>query len=324
MYDFAHCGVRARCPGAYPRGDHVGPTSGLAPGFAQANLVVLPADDALDFLRFCVRNPKPCPLLEVTDTGSATARPRWRATPTCGPICRCYRVFCDGELVDEPTDMTRYWRDDLVGFLLGCSFTFEWALAAAGLPPRASGPRRQRSDVRHESRCVSAGLFEGPLVVSMRPFAPADIPRAVKVSPPLSRHARRPGAYRRSRRARHRRSRHARLRRPRSDRPGRGSRLLGVRRDAAGSRASRRGRRWRSSTRLATCSSLIDPTSTSTLRRRAMTIRDAHEISTGMPNRSVIRRAVRGAAIGNTVEWFDFAIYGFLATYIAEKFFPSG
>src|SRR5689334_20125915 len=98
-------------------GEHTGPTSGLAPGFAQANLVILPVSDALDFLRFCVRNPKPCPLLEVTDTGSPNPSTLSRDADLRTDVPR-YRVFADGALDDEPTDLTAYWRDDLVSFLL--------------------------------------------------------------------------------------------------------------------------------------------------------------------------------------------------------------
>ena len=162
-------------------GEHTGPTSGLAPGFAQANLVMLPAQNALDFLRFCVRNPKPCPLLEVTDTGSPNPTVLSRDADLRTDVPR-YRVFKDGSLVDEPTDVTRYWRDDLVSFLLGCSFTFEWALSAAGLP---LAHQRQGVNVPMyitDRRCVGAGPFEGPLVVSMRPFAPDTIARAVEIS----------------------------------------------------------------------------------------------------------------------------------------------
>ena len=162
-------------------GHCVGPTSGLAPGFAQANLVVLPADNALDFARFCVRNPKPCPLLEVTDTGSPRPMTLAPDADLRTDLPR-YRVFADGRLVDEPTDATRYWRDDFVSFLLGCSFTFEWALTAAGL---ALAHQLQGVNVPMyvtSRRCVGAGPFEGPLVVSMRPFAPGDIRRAVEVS----------------------------------------------------------------------------------------------------------------------------------------------
>ena len=217
-------------------GDHVGPTSGLAPGFAQANLVVLPAEDALDFVRFCVRNPKPCPLLEVTDTGSPRPTTLAPDADLRTDLPR-YRVFRAGEFVDEPTDVTRYWRDDLVGFLLGCSFTFEWALAAAGLHLAHQAQGANVPMYVTNRRCVSAGPFEGPMVVSMRPFAPPDIPRAVKVCRRFPAMHGGPGAHRRSRGARHRRSRHARLRRPHSDRSGQGSRLLGLRSDASGSRA---------------------------------------------------------------------------------------
>jgi len=162
-------------------GDHTGPTSGLAPGFAQANLVILPDDDALDFLRFCVRNPKPCPVLEVTDTGSPHPAGLAADADLRTDLPR-YRVFRDGQLVDEPTDIARYWRSDLVAFLLGCSFTFEWALAAAGLPVAHQVQGVNVPMYVTDRRCCPAGRFEGPLVVSMRPFTPAAIPQVVDIS----------------------------------------------------------------------------------------------------------------------------------------------
>src|SRR6266704_2997563 len=101
-----------------------GPTPGLALCYVQANLVVVPRDLAFDFLLFCQRNPKPCPLLDVTEAGSP--EPTFVAP---GADLRTdlprYRVYRDGEVIDEPADLNRWWRDDLVGFLLGCSFTFE-------------------------------------------------------------------------------------------------------------------------------------------------------------------------------------------------------
>src|SRR5437868_13703726 len=101
-----------------------GPTPGLAMGYVQANLVIVPRDLAFDFLLFCQRNPKPCPLLDVTEPGSP--EPRFVAP---GADLRTdvpgYRVYGDGELIDEPADLLRWWRDDLVGFLLGCSFILE-------------------------------------------------------------------------------------------------------------------------------------------------------------------------------------------------------
>src|SRR5215213_7524009 len=108
------------------------PTPGLAPGFVQANLVVVPRELAFDFLLFCQRNPKPCPLLDVTEPGDPVPR---IVAPDADlrTDLPAYRVYRRGELVDEPTDATPYWRDDLVAFLLGCSFTFENALLQAGV-----------------------------------------------------------------------------------------------------------------------------------------------------------------------------------------------
>ena len=162
-------------------GEHTGPTSGLAPGFAQANLVILPADEALDFLRFCVRNPKPCPMLEVTDTGSPHPFGLAADADLRTDLPR-YRVFRDGRLIDEPTDIVGHWRADLVSFLLGCSFTFEWALAAAGLPVAHQEQGVNVPMYVTNRRCSPAGRFDGPLVVSMRPFAPDLIPHVIEIS----------------------------------------------------------------------------------------------------------------------------------------------
>ena len=157
-----------------------GPTPGLARGFVQANLVVVPRDLAFDFLLFCQRNPKPCPSLDVTEIGSP--EPRWAApggdVRTDAPR---YRVYRGGELVDEPTDLLRYWRDDLVGFLLGCSFTFEHALIDAGLPVRHLEQGRNVPMYRTNIACRPAGAFRGPMVVSMRPMTPAAAVTATRV-----------------------------------------------------------------------------------------------------------------------------------------------
>src|SRR5215467_766711 len=108
-------------------GELSGPTPGLALGFVQANLVVVPGELAFDFLLFCQRNPKPCPLLDVTEAGSA--EPRLVAP---GADLRtdvpAYRVYRRGELIEEPHDLCNLWQNDWVGFLLGCSFTFENAM----------------------------------------------------------------------------------------------------------------------------------------------------------------------------------------------------
>jgi uncharacterized protein YcsI (UPF0317 family) len=162
-------------------GTHTGPTSGLAPGYAQANLVVLPESHAMDFVRFCVRNPVSCPLLEVTDAGSPHPAGLAPGADLRTDVPR-YRVFRDGVCVAEPTDISQYWRADLVAFLLGCSFTFEWALAAAGLPLAHQDQGVNVPMYVTDRECVPAGPFAGPLVVSMRPLRQPDIARAVDVT----------------------------------------------------------------------------------------------------------------------------------------------
>lgn len=157
-----------------------GPTPGLALGYVQANLVVLPRALAFDFLLFCQRNPKPCPLLDVTEPGSAEPAQVAPGGDVRSDVPR-YRVFRDGELVDEPRDVRALWRDDLVGFLIGCSFTFEDALLKAGLPVRHLEAGCNVPMYRTSLPCRRAGAFHGPLVVSMRPMLPAQAVRAVQV-----------------------------------------------------------------------------------------------------------------------------------------------
>jgi uncharacterized protein YcsI (UPF0317 family) len=158
-----------------------GQTSGLAPGFAQANLVFLPQALAADFLLFCQRNPKPCPLLDVTSPGDPIPR---RVAPTADLRTDAprYRVWREGELVAEPTDLLDLWRDDLVGFVIGCSFTFESALLRAGVPVRHIELGCNVPMFRTNVPCEPAGIFQGLLVVSMRPMTPADAIRAVQVT----------------------------------------------------------------------------------------------------------------------------------------------
>jgi uncharacterized protein YcsI (UPF0317 family) len=130
---------------------------------------------------FCERNPKPCPLLEVALPGDPTPR---EMAP--GADLRCdlprYRIWRNGELVDEPTDIRSHWQDDLVAFLIGCSFTFESALLSAGLPVRHVEERRNVSMYRTNIACEPAGAFRGPLVVSMRPMTPAQAAEAARVT----------------------------------------------------------------------------------------------------------------------------------------------
>ncbi|HEX2177323.1 MAG TPA: putative hydro-lyase [Nocardioidaceae bacterium] len=162
------------------RAGTVTPTSGWCNGYTQANLVVLPRDWAWDMLLFAHRNPKPCPLLDVTDAG-ATSTALAPAADLRTDLPR-YRVWRDGELVDEPTDVVDLWRDDLVSFLIGCSFSFETALLEAGVPLRHVEQGRNVSMYRTSRECRPAGRLSGPLVVSMRPVPAALVPLAVQAT----------------------------------------------------------------------------------------------------------------------------------------------
>jgi uncharacterized protein YcsI (UPF0317 family) len=157
------------------------PTSGLAYGYVQGNLAILPHDCAEDFLRFCQANPKPCPLLGVSEPGDP-AIPVLGADLDIRTDIPRYRVWRDGVLVDEPRDITSAWRGDLVGFVLGCSFSFEEALLAADVPVRHIALNRNVPMYRTNVPTVRAGRFHGPLVVSMRPMKPADAIRAVQIT----------------------------------------------------------------------------------------------------------------------------------------------
>lgn len=161
-------------------GKLVRPTPGLALGYVQANLVVLPRDWAFDFLLFCQRNPKPCPLLDVTEPGDPEPK-----LVAAGADLRtdlpAYRIWKHGELVEEPTDMKQHWRDDLVAFVIGCSFTFENALLAAGVPVRHIEEQVNVPMFKTNIACRPAGRFAGPMVVSMRPLSPAHAVRATQI-----------------------------------------------------------------------------------------------------------------------------------------------
>lgn len=162
-------------------GQFTGPTAGLAPGYVQANLMILPSDLANEFLLFCQRNPKPCPLVGVSDPGS-TALPALGADLDISTDIPRYRVWRDGELIEEPTDVRHVWRDDLVSFLIGCSFSFEEALVADGIDVRHISAGTNAPMWRTNIPTAPAGPFHGPVVVSMRPFSPADAIRAIQIT----------------------------------------------------------------------------------------------------------------------------------------------
>ena len=162
-------------------GRHRGHTSGLARGCVQANIAVLPAAYADEFARFCQRNPKPCPLLATSEPGSPHL-PELAADLDLRTDVPSYRVFRDGEPDGDVASIGELWRDDFVAFALGCSYSFEEALVEAGL----SLPHWNDGSVcpmyLTDIECAPAGRFHGRLVVSMRPFTPADAIKAVQIT----------------------------------------------------------------------------------------------------------------------------------------------
>lgn len=161
-------------------GSFTGATPGIALGHVQANLVILPREQAFDFLLFCQRNPKPCPLLDVTEAGDPEPRRCAPGADVRTDVPR-YCVYRHGELAEERSDVGDLWQHDSVAFLIGCSFTFENALLQAGLPLRHIEERRNVPMYRTNLACQPAGIFSGPMVVSMRPMTPAQAVRAVQV-----------------------------------------------------------------------------------------------------------------------------------------------
>ncbi|MBB4735192.1 uncharacterized protein YcsI (UPF0317 family) [Micrococcus cohnii] len=162
------------------RAGHVRPSSGLVPGRTQANLVVLPKDWAFDMLLLAQRNPAPMPLLDVTDPGVVTTE--WAPGADLRTDLPMYRIWREGRLVEEVCDASGHWSDDAVAFLIGCSFGFEAALQAAGVPVRNLDQGRNVAMYRTDRPLRAAGRMHGDLVVSMRPVPPELVARATTVS----------------------------------------------------------------------------------------------------------------------------------------------
>ncbi len=156
-------------------------TSGLADDLVQGNLVVLPASDAHDFLLYCQRNPRPCPVISVGDMGDPSMPMLGTDIDLRTDLPR-YRVWRDGEMVNECEDVNDVWRKDLVAFVIGCSFSFEWAMRIEGIPVRHIEEDRNVPMYRTSIETHAAGAFGGPLVVSMRPLLAADAIRSVQIT----------------------------------------------------------------------------------------------------------------------------------------------
>jgi uncharacterized protein YcsI (UPF0317 family) len=162
-------------------GIFTGQTSGLAPGNVQTNLVILPVSLAHDFLRFAQANPKPCPVLAVSEAGDPRLPAIGRDLDIRTDLPR-YRVWRHGELVEEPIDISHLWREDLVSFAIGCSFSFEEALIEDGIEMRHIACGCNVPMFRTSIQTTPAGVFRGPLVVSMRPLRPAAAIRAIQIT----------------------------------------------------------------------------------------------------------------------------------------------
>jgi uncharacterized protein YcsI (UPF0317 family) len=156
-------------------------TAGVAPGYVQGNLAILPEKDAAAFHRFCQLNPKPCPIIGMSEVGDPRIPALGLDLDIRTDVPR-YRVWRNGEATEEPLDIKAHWRDDLVAFVIGCSFSFEEALLADDIPIRHIEQNVRVPMYRTNIACKSAGPFAGPMVVSMRPLKPADAIRAVQIT----------------------------------------------------------------------------------------------------------------------------------------------
>jgi len=156
-------------------------TAGISLGYLQGNVVILPSSHAMDFFRFCQRNPKPCPLVGVSDTGNPLL-------PTLGQDVDIrtdvglYNVYRDGELAEQVSDIRDLWSGDFVTFVLGCSFSFEEALMSEGVQLRHIIENKTVSMYRTNLKTVPAGPFSGDTVVSMRPLSVSDTIRSIEIT----------------------------------------------------------------------------------------------------------------------------------------------
>jgi uncharacterized protein YcsI (UPF0317 family) len=162
-------------------GEYRDQTCGIAPGYVQANIAIVPAAQAGLFAEYCALNSKACPVLAVSEPGDPSLPALGSDIDIRHDLPR-YRIYRDGSLAGEAEDVADLWRDDLVTFAIGCSFTFEHALSEAGLELRHVRMGRNVAMYRTTIQTTPVGPFGGPMVVTMRPFVDADVPRAVAIS----------------------------------------------------------------------------------------------------------------------------------------------
>jgi len=162
-------------------GAFAGVTAGLAPGHVQGNVCILPRAFAEDFRRYCERNPKPCPLIGVSEPGDPRLPELGQDLDIRSDVPR-YRVFRDGVLAGEVADVSDLWTNDMVAFVIGCSFSFEEALIDAGIPLRYVSQGKNVAMYLTSIQTEPSGPFRGPMAVSMRPLVAADAIRAIQIT----------------------------------------------------------------------------------------------------------------------------------------------
>jgi len=167
---------------AIREGKHCSTTSGLAPGYEQANLVVLPQQYSFDFIRFCIRNPQACPLLDITEKGSPLVSSHLAKNIDLRTDLPLYRVYRKGVLSEEVKEIKKLWKDDLIAFLLGCSFSFEHALIDQGIGVRHIEESCNVPMYKTNLNCNSAGIFKGKMVVSMRPVPQNLVDKTIEIT----------------------------------------------------------------------------------------------------------------------------------------------
>ncbi len=172
---------------AIRNGTYQGHTAGLAKGCLQANLVIVEDVYALDFMRYCQRNPKPCPLVGVSDNGNPMMT-TLGADIDIRTDVPSYNIYRNGQLTESCGDITHLWQDNMVAFALGCSFTFEHAILQASFPLWHIDNNRTVPMFKTAIQTVKAGQFSGPMVVSMRaiPASRLDEIKAISARFPLA------------------------------------------------------------------------------------------------------------------------------------------
>jgi uncharacterized protein YcsI (UPF0317 family) len=166
---------------AIRHGGWSGPTSGICPGYLQANMVILHKELAADFETFCRQNPGPCPLLAVLPPGCKEPTELAPGADITTDLPK-YRIYRNGRFTEEVTDIKDVWSDEMVVFLIGCSFSFEGHLQKAGVPVRNIEQRRNVSMYITSTQCTASGFFDCPLVVSYRPVPSHLVEKAVQVT----------------------------------------------------------------------------------------------------------------------------------------------